>query len=233
MVFFENTKRLALEFLAFKKYKQLNKVLAVFVGLFMAPWMLVFAFMLAWTFLSAIFFTVIEAPIKFLHNLIKDETKEHHLAFRMLIYYLSWPIIFIFYVFYALMIVDIYVMYIFTQAFGYVASLGGFHFHITPLQERIDKDVDFERKHNKAALIHVIVAAVLLFIGALLALIGGILLGVSSDPTAGTVLLAIGVAFISLPFALEVPYAVLAYRDWKKPEEVKPEAIAEVEQPKE
>ena len=233
MQFFENTKRLAREFLAFKKYKQLNKVLAVFVGIFMFPFFILFGVMLAWTFFSAIFFTIVEAPIKFLHNLIKDETKEHHLAFRMLIYYLSWPIIFIFYVFYALMIVDIYICYFFTQCVGYVASLGGFHFHISPLDERIDKEIDLERKHNKAAIIHIVVVAVLVFVCAILALVGGIIAAVADDPAIGVTILMVGLALLGLPVAFEGIYAVLAYRDWAKKEEPKPEEKPAVEEKQE
>lgn len=224
MVFFENTKRLALEFLAFKKYKQMNTVLAVFVGIFMIPFFVAFAVQMLWTFISAIFFTIVEAPIKFLHKLVKDETENSHLAFKIVIYYLSWPIIFAFYVSYAMMLIDIFVSYVFAQAFGYVASLGGFKFHITPLEERIEAEVDPEQKHNKAAIAHIIVCSILLGLGILTIVVFLILMfALEMNP----ILMVIGVPFISLIPLFELVYACIAYRDRKGEKKEEPKQVEE------
>lgn len=222
MQFFENTKRLAREFLSFKKYKQMNTVLAVFVGLFMSPFIIMFFVELFWTFINAIIFTIIEAPIKFLHKLIRDETQEHHLAFRIIIYYLSWPIVFGLYVTYALMMIDIVISYVITQAIGYVASLGGFLFHISPLDERIDKEVDMEQKHNKSGIVHVAVCAAILLITLIIIVVGVIIMIVLEE---SPLLIIIGASIIGLIPLFELFFAVLAYRDKKREKK-------EIEQPK-
>lgn len=233
MVFFENTKRLAREFLSFKKYKQMTTPLAVFVGIFMCPFIIAFFVMLVLTFISAIFFTIVEAPIQFLHKLIKDETKEMHLAFRILIYYLSWPIVFGLYVSYAMMMIEIVIDYVLTQAVGYVASLGGFRFHISPLVERIDRDVDPEIKHNLAGIIHLVVCLVLAFIALVFVIVFIIIGAVTGDFESALLWVLIGMPFIGIIPLFEGIWACIAYRDRKKKAKEEKAEEAQPEQPTE
>ena len=226
MEYFERTLRLAKEFLLFKKYKQLHPVLAVLVGILMIPWAVMFGVALAWTFVISLFFTFVEVPVKFLHRLVREETKESHVAFKIVLYYLSWPIIFLLYVFYAFMIVEIYVIYFFTMCLGFIASLGGYRFHVTPLQE--DISIETHGKHNVMAIIHVAFALLWIFVGLILVIVGAVF-AAQEEPGLAALMFA-GFGFIYAPFIIEALYAILGYWDWKKAP--KEEKAKELEAPK-
>ena len=212
MLYFEKTLRSIKEYLLLKRYKNMNIVLAIFVFIFMLPFHIAFFVWAGYTFLLSIFYSVIEAPIRFLHDLIRDETKESHVAFKIVIYYLSWPLIFIFYVFYAFMIVSIVISYLFTQVIGYVASLAGYRFHITPKEE--DISIEAKNQYNKQAIAHIITVGSLIVLGALMIVLGIFLT---------QALIFVGVGLLSLIEGFELIYALLAYRDWKcKKAEEKP-----------
>ena len=120
--------------------------------------------------------------------------------------------------------IDIVISYVITQAIGYVASLGGFLFHISPLDERIDKEVDMEQKHNTAAIIHVAVCAGILFFMLVFIIVWLIIMLVNGG---GELFLIIGIAVLGLIPLFELFYSVLAYWDKKKEkkeiEQAKPE----------
>lgn len=219
MLYFEKTLRLVKEYLLLKKYKSMNIVLAIFVFIFMLPFHIAFFVWAAYTFIMSIIYSIIEAPIKFLHTLIRDETKDSHVAFKIVLYYLSWPIIFPFYVFYAFMIVDIIICYLIAQVLGYIASLTGYRFHITPMEE--DISVEPKNKYNLSAIIHIAVVAGLFLLGVLF-----IILGIFTVQA----LLFVGIGIVSLIGGFEAIYSLIAYRDWKKKE--KP-ALEAKEEPKE
>ena len=149
MLFFERTKRLAREFLQFKKFKQMSPALAVFVGIFLIPFALLFFIQLGFTFLACILFALFEAPIKYLHSISRDEVKDSRTAVQVIVYYFSWPILFAFYVFYALFTLMVFINYLETVLVGYIANLGGFRFHISPLEENISKNLEPNRQWQK------------------------------------------------------------------------------------
>ena len=137
MTYFERTRRLAKEFFTFKKYKKMHPALAVLIGLLVSPFAIMFLFDLLDTFFMSILFSFFEAPIKYLHGILNDEAKKTRIATEVVIYIISWPLLFFFYVLYALTALFLVISYFFAVLSGYIASLGGFKFHISPFVEDI------------------------------------------------------------------------------------------------
>ena len=164
MHFFEQSKRLAGEFLKFKKYKNMAPVLAVFVGIFLIPFALFFFLGLGMLFLSCMLFYLLESPLNYLHGVVKTEGKETHPATCFIIYFISWPLIFLLYVSYAFLTFFIHAFYLGTTIAGYIASLGGFKFHITPNEQDIEVKNTPKGPFNIVALVYILIVAVLILI---------------------------------------------------------------------
>lgn len=175
MLFFDRTLRLVREFLLFKKFKQLHPALAVFVGIFLIPFALLFFVYLGMTFLASILFALFEAPIKYLHGILRDEVKESKTAVQVIVYYFSWPILFVFYVFYALFTLFVFFSYLDTVLVGYIANLGGFKFHISPMEQDISKECNPNRQWQKniVAAIFIATASSFILIGVIGLFAGG------------------------------------------------------------
>lgn len=221
MLFFERTKRLVQEFLLFKKYKQIHPALAVFTGIFLIPFALLFFIQLGFTFLASILFTLFEAPIKYLHGILKDEVKESKTAVQVIVYYFSWPVLFAFYVFYALFTLMVFFNYLETVLVGYIANLGGFKFHISPMEQDISKDCDPNRCWQKNVLAGIFVAT-----SFTLVMLGVILLAAALEPTVGVILIGLYMLFCCV-------YVPIAFRELKKepaPEAPQPEQSEETKE---
>ena len=114
----------------FKKYKAMHPVLAVFTGILMLP--IVAASFMVTASLAALGFVFSFAayPIKYLQQIVHNEGQTVKHATQTVIYMVSWPWIFINYVFVSflwLLLVPTYALFSFLL---YVWSLGGFRFHL-------------------------------------------------------------------------------------------------------
>lgn len=163
MHFFERSKRLGQEFLKFKKYKHMHPAIAVFVGLFLFPFAVSFFASLGILFLLSILFTIVEGPLNYLHKVVKDEGKEMNKATEVVIYFFSWPLLFFFYVLYALLTLLIFIAYFNTVCVGYIASLGGYRFHITPNEENIEQE-ETDKDFKIQGLVFILVVGLLLLV---------------------------------------------------------------------
>jgi cobalamin synthase len=132
MKYFEHAKKLAKAIFSFEKYKAMPLWLAIICGILMVPYWLIFIVWLVALSALTIFLSFLETPINFLHNIMKDEAKEKRTPVEVVIYIISWPLIFVFYAFFAITTITTSIIYFFTEAWGFVASLGGFRFHIRP-----------------------------------------------------------------------------------------------------
>ena len=165
--------RLMKEALKFKKYKAMPIVAAVFVGLFMFPFM-VTAFLL-WTtlLLIAFVFKIIVSPINYLHSILTNEAKQISAAGQFAIYLISWPIVFVYYVVVSVLLILIYIQYALLSIINYLWTLGGFKFHVF-----IDREDDIsievkERYDMPSLLIYLIISGC---ISVLFPLIHGIII---------------------------------------------------------
>lgn len=215
MNIFDNFKRLNREFFKFKKYKRMHPALAVFAGIALIPFAVLYFVLLGLLFVEVIFFTLIEAPIRALHKIVRDEGKEVKHATQAVVYFLSWGILFFFYVIYAFISFFIFVGYFFLQLFGYIASLAGYKFHITYLEENIEVEPR-EMNYFLFGLLLAIIGNVLLFVGAILTALGG-------EPS------MVGGAFLGLYFLFISFYVPIVYH---AREEVKQE-VPQVEEKQE
>ena len=162
MDFFEKTNRLAKEFLLFKKYKAMHPVIAVFVGIFLIPFAISFFVGLGLLYILSILFYLIKAPLDFLHNVVKEERGEVKHATQFWIYFISWGPIFLLYALYAFISFFFYVFYLGVQIDGYITSLGGYKFHISPNEEDISIEVQPTLRFNYAGLIFIAVCVILI-----------------------------------------------------------------------
>ena len=168
MFFFESTKRLAKEFFEFKKYRALKPVFAVIIGIILLPLAIIFMAFLGELFLFSIFYSFIEAPVKYLHKIVGDEGQKVMHATQFIIYLISWPALFLLYFIYASITVSLVIEYFLAQVFGYLVSLGGFKFHISPYEKDIALDEE-PLEHTPSAIGYIavfgLVVLVLLIVG--------------------------------------------------------------------
>ena len=231
MFFFERTLRLGKEFLKFKKYKKMNPVLAVFTGIFLIPFAACFFIELGFSFLASIFFSFLESPIKYLHNIMSDEGKKTRPATEFIIYFFAWPTIFMAYCFYAMLTLFIVIDYFFACAFGYVASLGGYKFHVSPYTEDIEKEVG-DVRFDRAALVFIIIHASLLCVGLIAGLVI-LILALVNDNNAMFAFIAVVVGvLVPLGNVFSAFYVPIFFANGQepKPEEPKKEEPKQVEQ---
>lgn len=169
MFFYNQVLRLAREFFKFKKYKTLHPVIAIFTGIFLLPFAALFIVELGVLFIFTILFSFIEAPTKYLHNILSEEGQKVQHATQFIIYFISWPLIFLCYALYAAFTLLIVVYYFICQTLGYVASLGGYKFHASPYEENIEKEVN--GKYNIQAAIFIGVHALIVLIALITAIV--------------------------------------------------------------
>ena len=161
--FLAKMKTLLKEALKFKKYKQMHPCLAVFTGIFMIPVVLMSCAVTAFLAFLSFVYTVFASPVKFLHALVSGEGQNVKHATQAVIYFLSWPTVFVCYLFISLLLLLILPTYALLSALLYVWTLGGFKFHLFANAENIEKDVD-GRYGIVLPLIFILVSALLLII---------------------------------------------------------------------
>lgn len=188
MQFFTNLRRLWAEVFSLKRYKRMHSALAVLCFIAVLPFVILFVIGIGAAFIFAIMFALIQGPLDYLHGIVKQEKNGAHPAVQVVIYLISWPLLFFLYAMYALFALALYIIYFFNVVFGYYTSLGGFKFHLSPLEEDIAKD-DGDKKYEVRAIVFAVLG-VLLFILALLSTFG-VIVG-----TAGTILSALYELFV-------------------------------------
>ena len=230
MNFFERAKRLAREVLSFKNYKKMHPALAVFTGIFLIPFAAAFFIELGSLFVLCIIFTLVQAPINYLHGIVKNEAKEVNPVAHVFIYAISWPLLFILYALFALISLFIYFQYFWTQLVGYIVAIAGYKFHLTPAEEDISKDDD--RKLNVQGAVFVGVNALLVISLAVYAVaLYGSLYNVYREAEFGIEFSLVASVFGYIFLAFDIIYIPIAFNVGRKPEAV--EEIKEIEPVKE
>ena len=130
-------KLLTKEALKLKKYKAMHPVLAVFTGIFMLPFILMAALVIVNYVIIAYLRNVCASPIRALHGLVNSEGKEVRHAPQTVIYFISWPTIFLLYFMEAIMIPLLTISYTLASICVYICTLGGVKFNAMP--ENADK----------------------------------------------------------------------------------------------
>ena len=151
MFFFEQTKRLWLEFTKFKRFRSFPIGLSILLGILVSPLMLIFVLMMFTLFIGSIIYSLLSSPIEYLHKILKDEIKEKHVAVQVVLYLISWGVLFALYFIFAFFSFYLFILYFFTSVIGWLASLSGYKFHILANEENIELDIPVHVKKEKAS----------------------------------------------------------------------------------
>lgn len=145
----------------FKKYKAMSPFLAVLCGILMLPFVAIsFALVAAFAVL-AFFFTIIVAPVKFLHLIVNAEGKEIKHATQAIVYLISWPLVFMLYALMSFLLFLLLPTYAMLSFFTYVWSFGGFKFHLF-ITKNEDISIDVKGRYNALPIVFVLVAVIIL-----------------------------------------------------------------------
>ncbi len=128
--YLDKMSKLLKEAFKFKKYKAMPAAVAVFAGILMIPVVLASFAVTAIMALLSFVFEVITAPVKFLHVAVNYEGKEVKHATQFILYFISWPFIFLYYIVASMLLLLIVPTYALLSILLYVWSFGGFKFHI-------------------------------------------------------------------------------------------------------
>ena len=169
--YLKKTGLLLREAFTFKRYKAMHPALAVFTGIFMIPFVLIGLVLTAVLSLFSFVLNILLTPLKHIHSLVHAEGQQVNHATQFWIYFLSWPIILLYYVVCSLLFAVVYVLYALLSIITYVYTLGGFKFHIVPNADSDDIAIETEGEYFAIALTYVCVAAVLFILTAVFVLI--------------------------------------------------------------
>lgn len=162
---FQKTLDLIKETLKLKKYKAMPNILAIFVFIFMFPFIVLSFFIAALVLYAAFVIRVLKFPVESLRTLVNSEGKEIKHATQFIVYFISWPFIFVLYIIISFINIYIYVGYALLSCINYLWSLGGFKFHL--FAEQADNiSIQVNEKYNVTLLIAyvAIMAALVIFI---------------------------------------------------------------------
>ena len=161
--FLQRMTALLKEAFKFKKYKAMPNVLAVFTGILMLP--IVVASFAATAVLATLgfFYTVLAAPVKFLHYLVSEEGKTVKHASQAIIYLLSWTAIFVLYTAIAFLLFLLIPAYALFSFLLYVWSLGGFKFHLFANYTE-DISIEVEGRYKVLPLVYAIIGGIVFVI---------------------------------------------------------------------
>lgn len=161
--FMDRTSAVIKEALLLKKYKAMPLVLAIIVGIFMLPLILVSAVLAVSLYIFGYLFSIVSLPIDRLYKILHNEGQSVQHATQFIIYFLSWAFIFSAYAMLSFLMIVLTVTYSLFSIVSYIWTLGGFKFHLFASEE--DISVEVEGKYNiLIPAIYVGVAAVLLLI---------------------------------------------------------------------
>ena len=223
----------------FKKYKAMHPAFAVFVGIFMLP-VVVASFAAAGILAVLTFaFEVLSSPVKYVHGIVNKEGKEVKHATQAIVYLFSWPFVFAAYALTGLLLVAIFPIYALLSFLLYVWTLGGFKFHLFPVEDDIAVEVNGRYNFILPAVFIAVSAIVLIIVPAI---DGGFYYAelykyYREAEFVGFFFGGVYWGYIALHTAIAALYSLIALAPYPKAEcvceEPEVEALAEVEAPAE
>lgn len=156
----------------FKKYKALHPFFAVVVGLCQLPYVLISFLTAAAIYVFDFIVGVLAYPFEQVHGLIRREKDEVRGAAEAVIYFLSWPFLFLFYIILTFMTFVLNVLYVVAALTTFIWSLGGFKFHLFLSRAGdIKKDVKGKYSHAVSIVFTVIIGVLFVLLPIILGLI--------------------------------------------------------------
>ena len=124
--FFNSALDVLKESFKFKKYETMHPVLAIILILVFLPVFIASIFVALLLFCTFFFFKALSSPITYLHSLVRKEGQEVKHGTQVVIYWISWPIVFALYTSVSILLVFITIQYAMLSMLCYVWTLGGY-----------------------------------------------------------------------------------------------------------
>lgn len=144
--FMERANVVLKEALKMKKYKAMPLALAIVVGIFMLPLVLASFICAALVFISGYLYFVASQPVQSLHKLLREEGQNVKHGTQVVVYLLSWSVVFGAYALLSLLLISLTVQYTLFAIITYLWTLGGFKFHAFASEEDISIEVEGKYK---------------------------------------------------------------------------------------
>ena len=161
--FLEFPKKLMKECFSFKKYKAMNAFLAVLCGICMLPFVAIFFVIYALYFVQAFFCQLWMSIVKAFHNLVRVEGEVVKHGTQVIIYYFSWPLVLVAYIFVLFDYIFMVFFGILAQLFARIWTLCGVEWNLLPTDEYKEKEV--EGKIKPALPIILVVLFIVILVG--------------------------------------------------------------------
>lgn len=140
--FMQSTSNVWKEAIKLKKYKAMPLGLAIPTGVLMLPVALVSLIAAVLIYVLGYLFSVVLLPTQRLYKLLHEEGQTVKHASQFIMYFLSWGFIFSAYAALSLFMIILTVLYTIFSILAYLATLGGFKFHVFAKEEDISVDVE-------------------------------------------------------------------------------------------
>ena len=156
----------------FKKYKALHPFFAVVVGLCQLPYVLISFLTAAAIYVFDFIVGVLAYPFEQIHGTVRREKDEVMGGAQAVIYLISWPFLFLFYIILTFMTFVLNVLYVVAALTTFIWSLGGFKFHLFLSRAGdIKKDVKGKYSHAVSIVFTVIIGVLFVLLPIILGLI--------------------------------------------------------------
>ena len=140
--FMQCTSNVFKEAIKLKKYKAMPLGLAIPTGVLMLPVAAAAFIVAALLYVLGYLFSVILLPTQRLYKLLHDEGQGVKHASQFILYFLSWGFIFSAYAALSFFMIILTVLYTIFAILAYIATLGGFKFHVFAKDEDLSVDVE-------------------------------------------------------------------------------------------
>ena len=160
--YLKKTGALMKEALTLKKYKAMHPAFAIFVGIFMSPFLIAGLLLTAILAIFAFVCNLILTPLSHIYSLFHNEAKDVKHATQFLIYLVSWPLFFLAYFVFSWVFIITYILYAILSIDMYVFTLGGFKFHVFPGADSHDIAIKVKGRYLALPIVTICISAVLL-----------------------------------------------------------------------
>ncbi len=131
------------------QYKDMGKACKLFTKLGMFPVYLITLIYIGCFYMLNFIYKGIQAPIKFLHEIVTKERTEVKHATQAVIYFLAFPTIFLCYCIISILTLTFYFNWFVVMSLVYISSLGGVRWQPYLTDATFDKELEYETKPGK------------------------------------------------------------------------------------
>lgn len=158
--YLKKTGALMKEAFTLKKYKAMHPAFAIFMGIFMSPFILLSLLLAGVLAIFTFICDLLLTPLKHIHSLLSTEGKSVMHATQFLIYAISWPIFFLLYFVFSWLYVVVYLLYALLSIVTYIFTLGGFKFHVSPNADSDDIAINVNGRFLALPIVFISIASV-------------------------------------------------------------------------